>query len=73
MLVERVSGSAWNPQSDASIFVKINDNARIIGFARANVYALISEGEVGAVKLGKSKRITTSSLHHLIRRQRGSA
>lgn len=61
------------PSPAASICVSINDAARMIGIGRATPYELISAGEVEAVKLGKSTRITTFSLHDLIRRQRGSA
>lgn len=61
------------PSPAASICVRINDAARMIGIGRATPYELISAGEVEAVKLGKSTRITTFSLHDLIRRQRGSA
>ena len=36
----------------------------------ASLYELIAAGEVETVKLGKSTRITTASLHDLVRRQR---
>ncbi|MBL9070666.1 MAG: helix-turn-helix domain-containing protein [Sphingopyxis sp.] len=44
----------------------------MIGVGRTKLYELIAAGEVETVKLGKSTRITTSSLHDLIRRQRGA-
>ena len=53
------------------ICVRVNDAARMIGIGRTKLYELIAAGEVEAVKLGKSTRITTSSLHDLIKRQRG--
>ena len=34
------------------------------------LYELIAAGEIETVKLGKSTRITTASLHNLVRRQR---
>ncbi len=51
----------------------MNDAARMIGIVRTKLYELIAAGEVAAVKLGKSTRITTASLHDLVRRQRGAA
>ncbi len=54
------------------ICVRINDAARMIGIGRTKLYELISAGEVETVKLGKSTRITTTSLHDLVRRQRGA-
>jgi excisionase family DNA binding protein len=54
------------------ICVRINDAARMIGIGRTKLYELIAAGEVETVKLGKSTRITTASLHDLVRRQRGA-
>lgn len=54
------------------ICVRVNDAARMIGIGRTKLYELIAAGEVETVKLGKSTRITTASLHDLIRRQRGA-
>jgi excisionase family DNA binding protein len=54
------------------ICVRVNDAARMIGVGRTKLYELIAAGEVEAFKLGKSTRITTSSLHNLIKRQCGS-
>lgn len=54
------------------ICVRVNDAARMIGVGRTKLYAMISAGEIEAVKLGKATRITTASLHDLIRRQRGA-
>ena len=36
------------------------------------LYELIAAGEIETLKLGKSTRITTASLHDLVRRQRGA-
>ena len=44
----------------------------MIGVGRTKLYKLIAAGEVETVKLGKATRITTASLHDLIRRQRGA-
>lgn len=53
------------------ICVRINDAARMIGVGRTKLYELIASGEVETVKLGKSTRVITASLHRLIMRQRG--
>lgn len=52
------------------ICVRVNDAARMVGLGRTKLYELIAAGEIEAVKLGKSTRITTASLHDLIKRQR---
>ncbi|MCB4863075.1 MULTISPECIES: helix-turn-helix domain-containing protein [unclassified Sphingobium] len=52
------------------ICVRVNDAARMIGVGRTKLYALIAAGEIETVKLGKATRVTTASLHDLIRRQR---
>ena len=54
------------------ICIRVNDAARMIGVGRTKLYELIAAGEVETVKFGKSTRITTASLHDLIRRQRGA-
>ena len=53
------------------ICVRINDAARMIGVGRTKLYELIADGEVKTVKLGKSTRVITASLHRLVMRQRG--
>ncbi len=60
------------PPSVEPICVKVNDAARMIGVGRTKLYELIAAGEVETVKLGKVTRITTASLHDLVRRQRGA-
>jgi excisionase family DNA binding protein len=55
------------------ICVRVNDAARMIGVGRTKLYELIAAGEIETVKLGKSTRIITASLHDLVRRQRGAA
>jgi excisionase family DNA binding protein len=52
-----------------SICVRVNDAARMIGVGRTKLYELIATGEVETVKLGKATRITTASLHDLIKRR----
>ncbi|EPR18011.1 excisionase [Sphingobium indicum IP26] len=58
------------PPPPDPICVRVNDAAHMIGVGRTKLYALIAAGEVEAVKLGKATRITTASLHDLIKRQR---
>ena len=53
------------------ICVRINDAARMIGVGRTKLYDLIAGGGVETVKLGKSTRVITASLHRLVMRQRG--
>lgn len=57
-------------QPPEPICVRVNDAARMIGVGRTKLYELIAAGEIETVKLGKSTRITTASLHNLVRRQR---
>ncbi|MBE5074234.1 helix-turn-helix domain-containing protein [Erythrobacteraceae bacterium E2-1 Yellow Sea] len=52
------------------ICVRVNDAARMIGIGRTKLYELISTGELETVKIGKATRVTTASLHELVRRQR---
>lgn len=52
------------------ICVRVNDAARMIGVGRTKLYELIATGEVETVKLGKATRITTASLHELVKRRR---
>ena len=54
------------------ICVRVNEAARMIGVGRTKLYELIAAGEIETVKLGKATRITTASLHELVRRQRGA-
>ena len=51
------------------ICVRINDAARMIGIGRTKLYELISSGELETVKIGKATRVTTASLHDLVRRK----
>ena len=58
------------PPSPEPICVKVNDAARMISVGRTKLYELIASGEIEAIKLGKSTRVTTASLHELVSRQR---
>jgi excisionase family DNA binding protein len=60
------------PTAPDPICVRVNDAARMIGVGRTKLYELIAAGEIETVKLGKATRITTASLHDLVRQQRGA-
>jgi excisionase family DNA binding protein len=63
-----------NPETlPEPICVRVNDAARMIGVGRTTLYALIAAGDLEAVKIGKATRITTASLHELVRRQQRGA
>ena len=51
------------------ICVRVHDAARMIGIGRTKLYELIATGELETVKIGKATRVTTASLHDLVRRQ----
>ncbi|MCP5392612.1 MAG: helix-turn-helix domain-containing protein [Sphingomonadaceae bacterium] len=53
------------------ICVRVNDAARMIGVGRTKLYELIATGEVEAVKIGTATRVTTASLHELVRSSSG--
>lgn len=55
------------------ICVRTNEAAQMIGVGRTKLYELIAAGEIDTIKLGKSTRVTTASLHDLVRRQREAA
>lgn len=59
-----------SPPPVEPLCVKVNDAARMIGVGRTKLYELIASGEIEAIKLGKSTRIMTASLHELVMRQR---
>ncbi|MCL4673915.1 MAG: helix-turn-helix domain-containing protein [Sphingomonadaceae bacterium] len=55
-------------QTVEPICVRINDAARMIGIGRTKLYKLIATGEVETLKIGKATRVTTASLHELVKR-----
>ncbi|MDX3908202.1 MAG: helix-turn-helix domain-containing protein [Sphingobium sp.] len=60
------------PASPDPICVRVNDAARMIGIGRTKLYELIAAGEVETIKFGNATRITTASLHDLVRRRCGT-
>lgn len=57
------------PISHDPICVRVNDAAQMIGVGRTKLYELIAAGEVETIKFGNATRITTASLHDLVRRR----
>jgi excisionase family DNA binding protein len=56
------------PVPPEPICVKINEAARMIGVGRTKLYELIATNQIEVVKIGKSTRVTTASLHALVMR-----
>lgn len=46
--------------------VSVNEAARILGVGRTNLYSMIRDGRVDALKLGRRTLIKTASLRRLI-------
>lgn len=49
--------------------VTIDETADMLSVGRTAVYQLITDGEIEAIKIGKSTRVTTASLDCLIERR----
>ena len=49
--------------------VTIDETADMLSVGRNAVYQLIADGEIEAIKLGKSTRVTTASLDRLLERR----
>lgn len=55
------------------LLVTIDDAARSTHLSRVTVYKLIAAGELEAVKIGKSRRITVASLEAFVDRLRDAS
>lgn len=51
------------------ITTSINDTAKALGLGRTSIYALIREGRLETVKLGRRTLIKVESIRKLIERQ----
>lgn len=49
--------------------VRLNVAAKMIGVGKTKLYELIAEGEIEALKMGKTTCVTVSSLQALVRRR----
>ena len=47
--------------------------AKILNISRSQIYVLLSEGELGSVKLGRSRRISQNQLLSFIQKLDGAA
>jgi excisionase family DNA binding protein len=55
----------YTPREAAVLLYSPSEAAKILGICRASVYNLIGRGELRAVKLGRSTRISVAELHRL--------
>jgi len=53
-----------------SITVRIPEAGELLGVGRTKIYALISAGEIEAVKIGGSTLVIVASIRALVERQR---
>lgn len=52
-----------------AIAASINDTAKALSLGRTSIYALIREGRLETIKLGRRTLIKVESIHKLIERQ----
>ena len=49
--------------------ISVVDAAKMLGVGRTLIYAMISNGRLATVKLGRRTLITTASMHQLVANQ----
>ena len=52
-----------------AIATSINDTAKALGLGRTSIYALIREGRLETVKLGRRTLVKVASVRHLLESQ----
>jgi excisionase family DNA binding protein len=58
------------PDSMADGLMRVPEVARFLGLSRSTVYGLMDSGDMGYIKIGKSRRVHRSELFRLIERHR---
>lgn len=51
------------------VATSVNDAAKALSLGRTSIYALIKEGRLEKIKLGRRTLVTVASIHNLIARQ----
>jgi excisionase family DNA binding protein len=55
------------------IVLSINDTAKALGLGRTSIYALINDGRLEAVKIGRRTLIKVASIRYLMGTEQGAA
>ena len=55
------------------IVLSINDTAKALGLGRTSIYALINDGRLEVVKIGRRTLIRVASIRHLTGAEQGAA
>lgn len=48
-----------------ALLVSINDAAKVLNLGRTSIYALIRDGELDTLKMGRRRLVTTASIRRL--------
>jgi excisionase family DNA binding protein len=59
--------------ADDRLLETIDDTAKRLSVSRSTVYELLRDSELQAVKIGRSRRITTESARRYVERLKGEA
>lgn len=55
-----------NPEHPAPLVYSVNDSMRISSIGRTKLYALINQGMLDTIKIGRRTLVKAASLHKLI-------
>ncbi len=47
------------------VTISVNTAARTLGIGRTSIYALLKEGRLDSIKIGRRTLLTTASIHRL--------